>query len=214
MGSVSGGSGGGCFWGICCDLWTWSNGQRPEDILSETLDCAVGSWFPGGVDNSWSHSALRVCLSCCFFLCEEKWLVLLRLGSWIIDESRATPTPRWKLHGGLDPIHGLGDGEKQERLGIQKIKTENYMYFHQTNKTQKKYSSNREERGTENISCNRNVLGLIVHQVDRWRYLGSLLGGNEQPIYMWPPPGTNRIRAGLYCRLLRSHYGLKQSGRF
>lgn len=30
---------------------------------------------------------------------------------------------------------------------------------------------------------------------------------------MRPPPGTNRMRKGLSCRLLKSLYGLKQSGR-
>lgn len=58
------------------------------------------------------------------------------------------------------------------------------------------------------------LLGLIIHQVDIvGAYLESLLDDNEFPIYMKPPPGIERMRKGLYCRLLRSLYGLKQSGR-
>lgn len=58
------------------------------------------------------------------------------------------------------------------------------------------------------------ILGLIVHQVDiAGAYLESLLGDNDQLIYMRPPPGIHRIQAGLYCRLLKSLYGLSESGR-
>lgn len=58
------------------------------------------------------------------------------------------------------------------------------------------------------------LLGLITHQVDIvGAYLESLLDDNEFPIYMKPPPGIERMRKGLHCRLLRSLYGLKQSGR-
>ena len=57
-------------------------------------------------------------------------------------------------------------------------------------------------------------LGLIIHQVDIvGAYLESLLDDNEFSIYMKPPPGIERMRKGLYCRLLRSLYGLRQSGR-
>lgn len=58
------------------------------------------------------------------------------------------------------------------------------------------------------------MLCLIVHQVDIvGMYLESLLD-NEFPIYMSPPPGLrNRIRSGMYMRLLQGTYGLKQSGR-
>lgn len=58
------------------------------------------------------------------------------------------------------------------------------------------------------------ILGLIIHQVDIvGAYLESLLGDNEDSIYMRPPPSINHARAGLYCRLLKSLYGLKQYGR-
>lgn len=58
------------------------------------------------------------------------------------------------------------------------------------------------------------ILGFLVHQIDIvGAYLESLLGDNEEPIYMKPPPGINQIRTGLYCRLLKSLYGLQQSGR-
>lgn len=56
------------------------------------------------------------------------------------------------------------------------------------------------------------ILGLIVHQDDIvGAYLESLLDDNVHPIYMKPPPGVHRIRNGLYCRLLKSLYELKQS---
>lgn len=58
------------------------------------------------------------------------------------------------------------------------------------------------------------LVGLIIHQVDIvGAYLESLLGDNEFPIYMRPPPEIERMRQGLYCRLLRCSYGLKQSER-
>ena len=57
------------------------------------------------------------------------------------------------------------------------------------------------------------MLGLAIHQVDIvGAYLESLLDDNEFPIYMKPPPGIERMRKGLYCRLLKSLYGLKQLG--
>lgn len=60
----------------------------------------------------------------------------------------------------------------------------------------------------------RTLLGLIIHQVDIvGAYLESLLDDNEFPIYMRPPPGIERMKRGLHCRLLSSLYGLKQSGR-
>ncbi len=62
------------------------------------------------------------------------------------------------------------------------------------------------------------MLNLFIHQVDIVGvYLESLLGDNELPIFMKLPPGIcnlRQIREGLLCRLLRSLYGLKQSGRF
>ena len=45
------------------------------------------------------------------------------------------------------------------------------------------------------------LLGLIIHQVD-------IIGA-----YRKPPLGIERMRQGLHCRLLKSLYGLKQSGR-
>ena len=61
------------------------------------------------------------------------------------------------------------------------------------------------------------MLNLFIHQVDIvGAYLESLLGDNELPIFMKLPPGIRnlrQIREGLLCRLLRSLYGLKQSGR-
>lgn len=64
------------------------------------------------------------------------------------------------------------------------------------------------------ISC---LFGLIVDQIDIvGAYLDCLLGDNDLPIIMKLPPGIETLRAirpGLVCRLLRSIYGLKQSGR-
>ncbi len=61
------------------------------------------------------------------------------------------------------------------------------------------------------------MLNLFVHQVDIVdAYLESQLGNNEFLIFMKLPPGMHhlrQIRKGLLCRLLRSLYGLKQSGR-
>ncbi len=61
------------------------------------------------------------------------------------------------------------------------------------------------------------MFNLFIHQVDIvGAYLESLLGDNELPIFMKLPPGIRnlrQIREGLLCRLLRSLYGLKQSGR-
>ena len=61
------------------------------------------------------------------------------------------------------------------------------------------------------------MLNLIIHQVDIvGAYIESLLSDNELPIFMKLPPGMHnlrQIREGLLCRLLRSLYGLKQSGR-
>lgn len=60
-------------------------------------------------------------------------------------------------------------------------------------------------------------LNLFIHQVDIvGTYLESLLNDNEFPIFMKLPPGMHElrhIREGLLCRLMRSLYGLKQSGR-
>lgn len=61
------------------------------------------------------------------------------------------------------------------------------------------------------------MLNLFIHQVDIvGAYLESLLGDNELPIFMKLPLGMHhlcQIRKGLLCRLLRSLYGLRQSGR-
>ena len=61
------------------------------------------------------------------------------------------------------------------------------------------------------------MLGLVIHQVDIvGAYLESLLDDNEFPIYMKLPPGMHQfrqVREGLLCRLLKSFYGLRQSGR-
>lgn len=60
-------------------------------------------------------------------------------------------------------------------------------------------------------------LNLFIHQVDIvGAYLESALSDNELPIFMKLPPGMHQlrqVREGLLCRLLRSLYGLKQSGR-
>lgn len=57
-------------------------------------------------------------------------------------------------------------------------------------------------------------LGLIIYQVDIvGAYLESLLDDNEFLIYIKPPPGIERMRKGLHCRLLRSLYSLRQSRR-
>ena len=56
----------------------------------------------------------------------------------------------------------------------------------------------------------------ILYTVAVGAYLESLLDDNEFPIYMKLPPGMHQlreIRKGLICRLLKSLYGLKQSGR-
>lgn len=64
------------------------------------------------------------------------------------------------------------------------------------------------------ISC---LFNFIIEQVDIvGAYLESLLGDNDLPIFMKLPPGMEKlqtVRAGLVCKLLRSIYGLKQSGR-
>ncbi len=61
------------------------------------------------------------------------------------------------------------------------------------------------------------ALNLFIHQVDIVEaYLKNLLNDNEFPIFMKLPPGMHelrKIRKRLLCRLLRSLYGLKQSGR-
>lgn len=61
------------------------------------------------------------------------------------------------------------------------------------------------------------MLNLFIHQVDIvGAYLESLLSNNELSIFMKLPPGMHdlrQIRKRLLCRLLRSLYGLKQSGR-
>ncbi len=61
------------------------------------------------------------------------------------------------------------------------------------------------------------MLNLFIYQVDIVGvYLESLLGDIEFPIFMKLPPGIRnlrQIREGLFCRLLRSLYSLKQSGR-
>ena len=59
------------------------------------------------------------------------------------------------------------------------------------------------------------LLELIVHQVDiAIAYLENPLDNNKFSIYMRPSPGIERIKQGLYCRLFRSLYGLKQLERF
>ena len=61
------------------------------------------------------------------------------------------------------------------------------------------------------------MLNLFIYQVDIVGvYLESALGDNKLPIFMKLLPGMHdlhQIREGLLCRLLRSLYGLKQSGR-
>lgn len=61
------------------------------------------------------------------------------------------------------------------------------------------------------------MLNLFIHRVDIvGAYLESPLGDNKLPIFMKLPPGMHdlrQIREDLLCRLLRSLYGLKQSGR-
>ena len=60
-------------------------------------------------------------------------------------------------------------------------------------------------------------LNLIIHQVDIvGAYLESNLSNNKFPIFMKLPPGMHQlrqVRERLFCRLLRSLYDLKQSGR-
>lgn len=60
------------------------------------------------------------------------------------------------------------------------------------------------------------ILGIIVYQVDIvGAYLESLLDDNKFSIYTKQPSGMHQlrqIREGLLCRLLKSLYGLKQSG--
>ena len=60
-------------------------------------------------------------------------------------------------------------------------------------------------------------LNLIIHQVDIvGAYLESDLSDNELSIFMKLPPGMHQlrqVREGLFYRLLRSLYDLKQSGR-
>ncbi len=61
------------------------------------------------------------------------------------------------------------------------------------------------------------LFGFLVEQMDIVRaYLESLIGDNEFPIFIKLPPGIRDLRSvrkGLVCRLLRSIYSLKQSGR-
>ncbi len=61
------------------------------------------------------------------------------------------------------------------------------------------------------------LFGFLVEQIDIIRaYLESLMGDNELPIFMKLPPrmrDLRSVRKGLVCRLLKSIYGLKQSGR-
>ncbi len=61
------------------------------------------------------------------------------------------------------------------------------------------------------------MLGLVIHQVDIvGACLESLLDDNKFPIYMKLPLGMHQfrqVREGLLCRLLKSFYGLRQSGR-
>ena len=61
------------------------------------------------------------------------------------------------------------------------------------------------------------MLNLFVHQVEIvGAYLESQLGNNEFSIFMKLPPEMHylrQIRKGLFCRLLKSLYGLKQSGK-
>ncbi len=61
------------------------------------------------------------------------------------------------------------------------------------------------------------MLGFVIHQVDIiGAYLESLLDDNEFRIYMKLPPGMHQfcqVRDELLCRLLKSLYGLRQSGR-
>ncbi len=60
------------------------------------------------------------------------------------------------------------------------------------------------------------MLSLVIHQVDIiGAYLESLLDDNEFPIYMKLSPGMHlfcQVRERLLCRLLKSFYGLRQSG--
>ena len=57
------------------------------------------------------------------------------------------------------------------------------------------------------------MLNLIIHQMDMvGTYLESRLGENKLPIFMKLPPGMRNLRQiqeGLYCKLLKSLYGLK-----
>lgn len=61
------------------------------------------------------------------------------------------------------------------------------------------------------------LFGLLIGLMDIvGAYLESLMGDNEMPIFMKLPPGIRdlrSIRSGLVFQLLRSIYGLKQSGR-
>ena len=60
-------------------------------------------------------------------------------------------------------------------------------------------------------------LNLIIYQVDIVKaYLESNLSENKLPIFMKLTPKMHQlrqVREGLFCRLLRSLYGLKQSER-
>lgn len=61
------------------------------------------------------------------------------------------------------------------------------------------------------------LFGFLVEQMDIVRvYLESLMGDNELSIFMKLLPGMRDLRSvrkRVVCRLLRSFYGLKQSGR-
>ncbi len=61
------------------------------------------------------------------------------------------------------------------------------------------------------------MLNLFIHQVEIvGAYLESQIGNNKFSIFMKLPPEMHylrQIRKGLFCRLLKSLYGLKQSGK-
>ncbi len=61
------------------------------------------------------------------------------------------------------------------------------------------------------------MLSLVIHQLDIvGAYLESLLDDNEFPIYMKLPLRMHQfcpVRERLLCKLLKSLYGLRQSGR-
>ena len=58
------------------------------------------------------------------------------------------------------------------------------------------------------------MLGMILLQMDVISaYLESLLGQNNQPIYMKIPKRCRSGREGLVYKILKSLYGLKQAGK-